>query len=60
MVVLGRDRDLPALEALGAVEVISRSQGVRWDRTYLLARVWLGAEPSETALASQPLHRATK
>ena len=50
LVVLGRERDLPALEAMGRVEVISRSQGVRWDRTYLLARVWLDSEPPRLAL----------
>ena len=54
LVILGRERDLPALEAMGRVEVVSRSQGVRWDRTYLLARVWLGPEPPRTALASGP------
>ena len=40
---------------MGRVEVISRSQGVRWDRTYLLARVWLDREPPQTALRTESL-----
>ena len=55
LVILGRERDLPALEAMGRVEVIARSRGVRWDRTYLLARVWLGPEPPRTALRIRAL-----
>ena len=47
---------MPALEALGHVEVISRSQGVRWDRTYLAARVWLASEPPQTALRTELSH----
>ena len=29
---------------LGDVEIIARSQGIRWDRTYLPMRVWLVPE----------------
>jgi 4-amino-4-deoxy-L-arabinose transferase-like glycosyltransferase len=54
LAIVGRERDLPALEAMGRVEVIARSRGVRWDRTYLLARVWLSPEPPRTALRSEP------
>ena len=60
LVILGRDRDLPALEAMGRVEVVSRSQNVRWDRTYLLARVWLAPEPPRTALRSESSQAATR
>ena len=60
LVILGRERDLPALEALGHVEVVSRSPGVRWDRTYLLARVWLDPEPSQTAFRSERPDRGTR
>ena len=60
LVVLGRERDLPALEAMGRVEVIARSRGVRWDRTYLLARVWLtpGAAPDGPAIGALSPGRA--
>jgi 4-amino-4-deoxy-L-arabinose transferase-like glycosyltransferase len=37
--VIGRDRDLPALEQLGRVEVIARGPAIRRDRTYSLFRV---------------------
>ncbi len=37
--VIGRDRDLPALERLGRVEVIARGPALRRDRTYSLFRV---------------------
>ena len=39
LMVIGRNRDLPALNELGQVEVLSRNSPVRWDRAYLLARV---------------------
>ncbi|MFO0891984.1 MAG: phospholipid carrier-dependent glycosyltransferase [Isosphaeraceae bacterium] len=42
LVILGRPRDLPALEAAGRVEVLRQGPPVRWDRTYLLARFWPG------------------
>ncbi|MGC8640943.1 MAG: ArnT family glycosyltransferase [Isosphaeraceae bacterium] len=45
--VIGRERDLPALRALGEVEVLQSSSGYRWDRTYLLAQI-----RSSRALAS--------
>jgi 4-amino-4-deoxy-L-arabinose transferase-like glycosyltransferase len=37
--VIGRDRDLPALERLGRVEVMARGPALRYDRTYTLFRV---------------------
>jgi 4-amino-4-deoxy-L-arabinose transferase-like glycosyltransferase len=37
--VIGRDRDLPALERLGRVEVVARGPALRFDRTYSLFRV---------------------
>ena len=53
MMIIGRDRDLPALKKLGQVEVLSRSSAVRWDRTYVLARVQAGAETTtSTAMQS--------
>jgi 4-amino-4-deoxy-L-arabinose transferase-like glycosyltransferase len=60
VIVLGRERDLPGLKAIGRVEVISRSEGVRWDRKYLLARVWLSPESPQTALSSKPTDQVTK
>jgi hypothetical protein len=55
MVVIGRDRDLPALEELGQVEVLSRSSAARWDRTYLLARVQPGADTAPDAAMQSSL-----
>ena len=40
IVVIGRDHDLPTLKTLGPVEVLDRALSFRWDRTYVLARVW--------------------
>jgi 4-amino-4-deoxy-L-arabinose transferase-like glycosyltransferase len=40
--VIGRGRDLPALEQLGQVEIIARGPSVRADRTYALFRVTPG------------------
>lgn len=37
--VLARDRDRPALEKAGAVEVLARGPDARWDRTFTLFRV---------------------
>jgi hypothetical protein len=37
--VIGRDRDLPALERLGPVEILARGPSARWDRAYALFRV---------------------
>jgi hypothetical protein len=37
--VIGRDRDLPALERLGSVAVLARGPSARWDRTYTLFRL---------------------
>jgi 4-amino-4-deoxy-L-arabinose transferase-like glycosyltransferase len=39
LVVIGRARDLPHFERLGRVEILARGPSVRWDRTYLMARV---------------------
>jgi 4-amino-4-deoxy-L-arabinose transferase-like glycosyltransferase len=40
--VIGRDRDLPALEQLGQVEIVTRGPSLRRDRTYSLFRVMDG------------------
>ncbi len=56
VLVIGRQRDVPDLERLGAVEVLAQGPSVRWDRTYLLARVrprletalWAGPETDHT------------
>jgi hypothetical protein len=60
--VIGRDRDLPALERLGPVEVLARGPSGRWDRTYTLFRVV--SEPSTpdsqepvASAASRAVHR---
>jgi 4-amino-4-deoxy-L-arabinose transferase-like glycosyltransferase len=37
--VIGRERDRPALERLGRVEVLADGPPVRFDRTYLLMRI---------------------
>jgi hypothetical protein len=37
--VIGRDRDLPVLEQLGSVQVISRGPEVRFDRAYSLFQI---------------------
>ncbi len=43
--IIGRDRDLPALERLGRVEVLVRSPALRFDRTYTMFRIT--ARPDE-------------
>ena len=56
VLVIGRQRDVPDLERLGRVEVLAQGPSVRWDRTYLLARVrprletalWAGPETDHT------------
>jgi len=55
MMIIGRDHDLPALKELGQVEVLSRSSAVRWDRTYLLARVQPGVETATGAAIQSSL-----
>ena len=55
MMIIGRDRDLPVLGELGEVEVLSRSSAVRWDRTYLLARVQPGAATATGAAMQSSL-----
>ena len=55
MMIIGRDRDLPVLGELGQVEVLSRSSAVRWDRTYLLARVQPGAATATGAAMQSSL-----
>ena len=42
--VIGRGRDLPALEQLGFVEIIARGPSIREDRTYALFRVAPGED----------------
>jgi 4-amino-4-deoxy-L-arabinose transferase-like glycosyltransferase len=37
--IIGRDRDQPALERLGRVEVLARGPAVRFDRTYTMFRL---------------------
>ena len=37
--MIGRDRDVPALEQLGLVEVVAQGPRIRRDRTYSLFRV---------------------
>ncbi len=37
--IIGRDRDRPALERLGRVEVLARGPAVRFDRTYTMFRI---------------------
>jgi 4-amino-4-deoxy-L-arabinose transferase-like glycosyltransferase len=52
VLIIGRQRDVPDLERLGRVEILAQGPSVRWDRTYLLARVrprletasWAGPE----------------
>jgi hypothetical protein len=39
MFIIGRDRNRPALERLGCVEVLARGSAVRFDRTYALFRI---------------------
>jgi 4-amino-4-deoxy-L-arabinose transferase-like glycosyltransferase len=45
LTVLGRQRDLPALEQLGSIEILAEGTGMRWDRTYLVARIQPGSGP---------------
>ena len=37
--IIGRDRDRPALERLGRVEVLARGPALRFDRTYTMFRI---------------------
>lgn len=39
LAVIGRDRDLPALEELGHVQILARGPSIRSDRTYFLFRI---------------------
>jgi 4-amino-4-deoxy-L-arabinose transferase-like glycosyltransferase len=50
--IIARRRDLPALEAVGRVEVLREAKPFRWDRNYLLARIWLEEEPPMQAQAN--------
>ncbi|WP_165224891.1 glycosyltransferase family 39 protein [Aquisphaera insulae] len=52
-VLIARARDLPALEAMGRVDVLTRDAGTRWDRTYLLARIRPTAEAAPAVGASE-------
>jgi hypothetical protein len=40
LIVLGRKRDLPELETAGHVEILAQGPSIRWDRTYLVTRLW--------------------
>ncbi len=55
IMIIGRDRDLPALKRLGQVEVLSRSFGGRWDRTYVLAKILLRVGPTINAAMQSSL-----
>ncbi len=55
MMIVGRDHDLPVLRELGQVQILSRSPAVRWDRTYVLARIQPSAETA-TSAAMQSSH----
>jgi hypothetical protein len=60
--VIGRDRDLPALERLGPVEVLARGPSTRWDRAYALFRVVPapdppGSQPPVASAGSPAVHR---
>jgi hypothetical protein len=56
VLIIGRQRDVPGLERLGRVEILAQGPRVRWDRTYLLARVrpnletasWAGVKVYDT------------
>ena len=52
--LIGRERDLPLLEQLGPVEVLAQGPTVKWDRTYLLARVQPGGEAAPPRGRSDP------
>jgi 4-amino-4-deoxy-L-arabinose transferase-like glycosyltransferase len=49
VLVIGRQRDVPVLEQLGRVEFLAQGPCVRWDRTYLLARVRPGLKTASSA-----------
>jgi 4-amino-4-deoxy-L-arabinose transferase-like glycosyltransferase len=51
LAVISRRRDLPKLKELGYVEVVCECLETRWDRTYLLARVWPGLQSRPLAAA---------
>jgi 4-amino-4-deoxy-L-arabinose transferase-like glycosyltransferase len=53
--ILGRERDLPALQELGRVECVTRGPSARWDRSYLLARVWPARQVALADDAPAPL-----
>jgi len=48
--VLGRDRDLPALEQIGHVEVVAHGPSLRRDRTYELFLVTPGSAPLDSSV----------
>lgn len=62
--LIGRDRDLPLLEQLGPVEVLAQGPPVRFDRTFLLARVQVQAAaeaaPRRAAFRSEPASGARR
>jgi hypothetical protein len=46
LVILGRARDVEAIRQLGPIEILAEGTGMRWDRTYLIARLWPERAPS--------------
>ncbi len=59
--LIGRHRDLPSLEQFGQIEILAHGPSIRWDRTYIMARLHLGEPPRggliHTALPEAPLRR---
>ena len=55
--VIGRQRDVPDLERLGRVEILAQGPSVRWDRTYLLARVRPPPHTLRSSSRAGPAHR---
>jgi hypothetical protein len=52
--VIARRRDLDALRSVGRIEVLCEAEPSRWDRNYLLARVWLEEKTLLHAHAGAP------
>jgi 4-amino-4-deoxy-L-arabinose transferase-like glycosyltransferase len=54
--VIARRRDLAALRSVGRVEVLCEAEPSRWDRNYLLARVWVEERiPLQAHAGTRPL-----
>jgi 4-amino-4-deoxy-L-arabinose transferase-like glycosyltransferase len=58
--VIGRDRDRPALERLGRVEVLAHGPPVRFDRTYMLFRITPETPDREPAPLAGPVGQAAR